>query len=197
MTTAEGQANWDADYHVHIPATPSHRRLQLTGCMGFVWVNASSFFHCVASPFHSFVTTTHRHYWRATRSPSIVAPNAHMSKHIKTSELSLSECQPLACSWSRGMTRPLPRCFLCLVKPLSRFRCEWHASPPCGQYHGPRVRVRAAGGLRCGFLDRLVRAEPRRCRGGVQGPRLQRWRSPTFYRSVRHQELENSGEKAA
>ena len=25
--------------------------------MGFVWVNACSFFHCVASPFHSFVTT--------------------------------------------------------------------------------------------------------------------------------------------
>ena len=25
--------------------------------MGFVWVNALSFFHCVASPFHSFVTT--------------------------------------------------------------------------------------------------------------------------------------------
>ena len=26
----------------------------LAGCMGFVWVNADSFFHCVASPFHSF-----------------------------------------------------------------------------------------------------------------------------------------------
>ena len=27
------------------------------GCMGFLWVNGFSFFHCVASPFHSFVTT--------------------------------------------------------------------------------------------------------------------------------------------
>ena len=25
--------------------------------MGFLWVNGFSFFHCVASPFHSFVTT--------------------------------------------------------------------------------------------------------------------------------------------
>ena len=25
--------------------------------MGFVWVHADSFLHCVASPFHSFVTT--------------------------------------------------------------------------------------------------------------------------------------------
>ena len=25
--------------------------------MGFLWVNGLSFFHCVASPFHSFVTT--------------------------------------------------------------------------------------------------------------------------------------------
>ena len=29
----------------------------LAGCMGFVWVHADSFLHCVASPFHSFVTT--------------------------------------------------------------------------------------------------------------------------------------------
>ena len=28
----------------------------LAGCLGFVWVNAFSFVHCVASPFHSFVT---------------------------------------------------------------------------------------------------------------------------------------------
>ena len=27
-------------------------------CMGFLWVTGFSFFHCVASPFHSFVTTT-------------------------------------------------------------------------------------------------------------------------------------------
>ena len=26
--------------------------------MGFLWVNGFSFFHCVASPFHSFVTTS-------------------------------------------------------------------------------------------------------------------------------------------
>ena len=26
----------------------------LAGCMGFLWVNGFSFFHCVASPFHSF-----------------------------------------------------------------------------------------------------------------------------------------------
>ena len=25
--------------------------------MGFLWVTGFSFFHCVASPFHSFVTT--------------------------------------------------------------------------------------------------------------------------------------------
>ena len=25
--------------------------------MGFVWVHVESFLHCVASPFHSFVTT--------------------------------------------------------------------------------------------------------------------------------------------
>ena len=31
----------------------------VAGCMGFVRVNAFSFFHCVASPFHSFVTTFH------------------------------------------------------------------------------------------------------------------------------------------
>ena len=29
----------------------------LAGCIGFVWVHADSFLHCVASPFHSFVTT--------------------------------------------------------------------------------------------------------------------------------------------
>ena len=34
-----------------------HREPTNTGCMGVVWVNAFSFFHCVASPFHSFVTT--------------------------------------------------------------------------------------------------------------------------------------------
>ena len=27
------------------------------GCMGFVWEHSDSFLHCVASPFHSFVTT--------------------------------------------------------------------------------------------------------------------------------------------
>ena len=27
--------------------------------MGFLWVTGFSFFHCVASPFHSFVTTLH------------------------------------------------------------------------------------------------------------------------------------------
>ena len=30
----------------------------LAGCMGFVWEHADSFLHCVASPFHSFVTTS-------------------------------------------------------------------------------------------------------------------------------------------
>ena len=29
----------------------------MAGCMGFLWVNGFSFFHCVASPFHSLVTT--------------------------------------------------------------------------------------------------------------------------------------------
>ena len=29
----------------------------LAGCMGFLWLTGFSFFHCVASPFHSFVTT--------------------------------------------------------------------------------------------------------------------------------------------
>ena len=29
----------------------------LAGCMGFLWVDGFSFFQCVASPFHSFVTT--------------------------------------------------------------------------------------------------------------------------------------------
>ena len=37
--------------------------------MGFVWVHADSFLRCVASPFHSFVTTldkcTHYVYWRS------------------------------------------------------------------------------------------------------------------------------------
>ena len=27
------------------------------GCMGFVWEHADSFLRCVASPFHSFVTS--------------------------------------------------------------------------------------------------------------------------------------------
>ena len=27
--------------------------------MGFLWLTGFSFFHCVASPFHSFVTTQH------------------------------------------------------------------------------------------------------------------------------------------
>ena len=35
--------------------TPPRKRQT---CMGFVWVNAFSFFHCVASPFHSVVTPT-------------------------------------------------------------------------------------------------------------------------------------------
>ena len=34
--------------------------------MGFVWVNAFSFFHCVASPFHSFVTTFHVPFTHST-----------------------------------------------------------------------------------------------------------------------------------
>ena len=29
----------------------------LAGCMGFLWVTGFSFLHCVASPFHSFVST--------------------------------------------------------------------------------------------------------------------------------------------
>ena len=33
----------------------------LAGCMGFLWVNGFSFFHGVASPFHSFVTTNRLH----------------------------------------------------------------------------------------------------------------------------------------
>ena len=32
----------------------------LSACVGFLWVTGSSFFHCVASPFHSFVTTCQR-----------------------------------------------------------------------------------------------------------------------------------------
>ena len=32
------------------------RMVHMAGCMGFLWVNGFSFFHCVASPFHSFVT---------------------------------------------------------------------------------------------------------------------------------------------
>ena len=30
----------------------------LAGCMGFLWLTGFSFFHCVASPFHSFVTSS-------------------------------------------------------------------------------------------------------------------------------------------
>ena len=32
-----------------------HGLHKLAGYMGFLWVNGFSFFHCVASPFHSFV----------------------------------------------------------------------------------------------------------------------------------------------
>ena len=32
-------------------------RTTFAPCMGFVWEHADSFLHCVASPFHSFVTT--------------------------------------------------------------------------------------------------------------------------------------------
>ena len=38
------------------PAT-ENPHTNMAGCMGFVWVTAFSFFRCVASPFHSFVTT--------------------------------------------------------------------------------------------------------------------------------------------
>ena len=34
------------------------KRRWLAGCMGFLWLTGFSFFHCVASPFHSFVTTS-------------------------------------------------------------------------------------------------------------------------------------------
>ena len=39
------------------PGEESHIRLLLAGYTGFVWVHADSFLRCVASPFHSFVTT--------------------------------------------------------------------------------------------------------------------------------------------
>ena len=46
----------------------------LVGCMGFVWVNGFSFFHCLASPFHSFVTTSmHSHRPKATSRPAAAA----------------------------------------------------------------------------------------------------------------------------
>ena len=35
----------------------------LAGCMGFLWLTGFSFFHCVASPFHSFVTTSRHPYY--------------------------------------------------------------------------------------------------------------------------------------
>ena len=41
----------------------------LAGHMGFVWVHADSFLRCVASPFHSFVTTyfhVHHDFTRTT-----------------------------------------------------------------------------------------------------------------------------------
>ena len=40
--------------------------------MGFFWVNGFSFFHCVASPFHSFVTTlANRHTCTRTHDPGV------------------------------------------------------------------------------------------------------------------------------
>ena len=43
----------------HCRGTHQHALTQtwLAGCMGFVWVHADLFLHCVASPFHSCVTT--------------------------------------------------------------------------------------------------------------------------------------------
>ena len=52
--------------HAEFAISEDGRRLRVyyynTGCMGFLWVTGFSFFYCVASPFHSFVTTTTIHY---------------------------------------------------------------------------------------------------------------------------------------
>ena len=47
--------------------------------MGFVWVNAFSFFHCVASPFHSFVTTH----------TDTMQPASHSWSRIRTASMHL------------------------------------------------------------------------------------------------------------
>ena len=44
---------WKLAMLVNVTVRPT-----LIGCMGFVWVHADSLLRCVASPFHSFVTTT-------------------------------------------------------------------------------------------------------------------------------------------
>ena len=49
-----------------LACTHVHRESRwLAGPMGFLWVSGFSFFHCVASPFHSFVTTNTQSFWQS------------------------------------------------------------------------------------------------------------------------------------
>ena len=51
---ASQMQRWHSPYSCP-PTQPLH---DITASMGFLWVTGFSFFHCVASPFHSFVTTS-------------------------------------------------------------------------------------------------------------------------------------------
>ena len=45
--------------HCRVLRATTCMHVDMAGCMGFLWLTGFSFFHCVASPFHSFVTTMH------------------------------------------------------------------------------------------------------------------------------------------
>ena len=57
-TSAPDSRCTSASSHPARERTTLVRSRWLAGCMGSLWVNGFSFFHCVASPFYSFVTTT-------------------------------------------------------------------------------------------------------------------------------------------
>ena len=50
--------------------------------MRFVWVHADSFLRCVASPFHSFVTTTERA--QAVSAAYVMIADFHRTRQVKS-----------------------------------------------------------------------------------------------------------------
>ena len=120
-------------------------RIRLAGCMGFLWVNGCSFFHCVASPFHSCVTTLpypQRHvippvagtepdvdlnvcrsshsYDYLIKQPQEHSLPAHALQSSGTSCMQAAcRCHAIACNWCMHSTAAAPPTCVCFPPMLN------------------------------------------------------------------------------